>query len=132
MSAAEFWVVVERIRATDGRYARDAYAFVMDGLDHTVRALDERRHVTARELLEGSCRFARARYGMMAYDVLRAWGITSGSDVGEIVFQLVDAGLLSRRDEDAREDFDAPLDLRRVLEDEYFDSGDGSDSRGEG
>lgn len=122
MGASEFWLVVERIRAADGRYAGDAYAFVMDGLDHTVRALDERRHVSAGELLSGLCRFARERYGMMAYDVFRAWGISSGSDVGEIVFQLVDAGILARREEDTREEFDTPLDLKQALEDSYFDS----------
>jgi uncharacterized repeat protein (TIGR04138 family) len=122
VSAQEFWVVVERIRAADGRYARDAYAFVMDGLDQTVRALDERRHVSAGELLVGLCGFARERYGMMGYDVLSAWGIRNGSDVGEIVFQLVDAGILSRREEDSREDFDEPLDLKHALEDSYFDT----------
>ena len=79
MNASEFWIVVERIRASDSRYTRDAYAFVMDGLDCTVRALGERRHVSAGELLEGLFRFARGRYGMMSYDVLRAWGIVSGS-----------------------------------------------------
>lgn len=121
MSASEFWTVVERIRASDGRYSDDAYAFVMDGLDHTVRALPERRHVSGQELLAGLCRFARDRYGMMSYDVLCSWGIRRGRDVGEIVFQLVDAGILSRRDEDTREDFDTPLDLKQVLEERYFD-----------
>ena len=122
MGAQEFWIVVERIRAADGRYAADAYAFVMDALDHTVRALEERRHVSAQELLTGLCGFARERYGMMAYDVLGAWGIRSAPDVGAIVFQLVDAGILSRREEDARSDFDVPFDLRQALEDSYFDS----------
>lgn len=127
MSATEFWAVVDRIRAEDGRYAADAYAFVMDGLDHTVRDLDERRHVSGHELLDGLCRFARGRFGMMSYDVLCAWGIHSGSDVGEIVFQLVDAGILARRDEDSREDFNTPLDLKQVLEDAYFDSSEAQD-----
>lgn len=122
MSAQEFWLVVERIRAMDGRYARDAYAFVMDGLDQTVSALDERRHVSAAELLDGLCRFARERFGMMGYDVLSSWGLRTGSDVGEIVFQLVDAGILSRREEDSRHDFDPPLDLKHALEDSYFDT----------
>jgi uncharacterized repeat protein (TIGR04138 family) len=122
VAASEFWTVVERIRAADDRYAGDAYAFVMDGLDHTVRALDERRHISAAELLEGLCGFARDRFGMLAFQVLQAWGIRSGSDVGEIVFQLVDAGILSRREEDTRADFDIPLDLKSALEDSYFDS----------
>jgi uncharacterized repeat protein (TIGR04138 family) len=127
LSVQEFWAVVERIRAADGRYAADAYAFVMDGLDATVRALDERRHVSAHELLEGLCGFARTRFGMMSYDVLCAWGIRSAPDVGEIVFQLVEAGILSRREEDRREDFHTPMDLKQVLEDAYFDSREAAD-----
>lgn len=121
MGAQDFWVMVDRIRASDGRYAGDAYAFVMDALDHTVRELGERRHVTAAELFQGMCRFARGRYGMMAWDVLRNWGIRSASDVGDIVFQLCDAGILSRREEDTRGQFDLPVDLKQVLEDEYFE-----------
>jgi len=124
MSVSEFWIAVERIRERDPRYGRDAYAFVMDGLDHTVSALEERRHVTARELLYGLCAFARNKFGMMAFDVLRSWGIGSGSDVGEIVFHLIDAGILSRRDEDSREEFDTPLDFKQALEDSYFDLSD--------
>lgn len=124
MSVGDFWMAVEQIRERDPRYARDAYAFVMDGLDHTVSALEERRHVTARELLYGLCAFAREKFGMLAFDVLQSWGIRSGSDVGAIVFHLIDAGILSRRDEDAREDFDTPLDFKQALEDSYFDLSD--------
>jgi uncharacterized repeat protein (TIGR04138 family) len=121
MGPAEFWLVVDRIRARDGRYAREAYAFVMDGLDHTVRSLGERRHVTAAELFDGLLRFARDRFGMLAFTVLERWGITASADVGEIVFQLVEAGVLSRREEDRREDFDHLVDLKEALEDTYFD-----------
>jgi uncharacterized repeat protein (TIGR04138 family) len=121
VTQSEFWSVVERIRSEDGRYARDAYAFVMDGLEHTVRSLEERRHVSARELMEGLCHLARDRFGMLAFTVLGKWGISTGRDVGEIVFQLVEAGVLSKREEDARADFDGALDLRHALEDRYFD-----------
>jgi uncharacterized repeat protein (TIGR04138 family) len=119
---SEFWEAVERIRSADGRYGRDAYAFVMEALDVTVRDAGERRHVSASELIDGLVRYARARYGMMAYSVVRAWGLGTGSDVGEIVFQLIDAGILSKRDEDTREDFDVGVNFKRVLEDEYFDA----------
>lgn len=125
MAPAEFWAVVEEIRARDGRYERDAYAFVMDGLDHTVRSLGERRHVSAAELLHGLCGFARDRFGLLAFTVLQRWGIATSADVGEIVFQLVDAGVLSRREEDAKADFDPAIDLKELLEDTYFDDGAG-------
>ena len=123
MGRSEFWTTVERIRASDGRYARDAYAFVMDGLDYTVRSLPARRHVSARELMDGLCRFGRERFGMLAFAVLSRWGLASASDVGEIVFQLVEAGILSRREEDSRADFDFDIDLKQTLEDSYFDLG---------
>lgn len=121
MSHADFWDLVERIRAGDGRFARDAYAFVMDGLDDTVRALPQRRHVSGPELVHGLCRFARRRYGMLAFAVLERWGIRCTADIGAIVFQLVDAGILSRRDEDAIGDFDSVVDLREALEERYFE-----------
>lgn len=120
---SEFWQAVQGIRRQDGRFAPEAYAFVMEALDVTVNALPERRHVTAAELVEGLRRAAGERYGMLAYTVLQKWGIASGSDVGDIVFQLIDAGILSRRDEDSREDFDAAGDLRTDLEDRYFEPG---------
>lgn len=121
MSHADFWSLVERIRAEDGRFARDAYAFVMDGLDDTVRALPERRHVSGAELVHGLCRFARGRYGMLAFAVLEKWGIRASADIGAIVFQLVEAGVLARRDEDVIGDFDDVIDLREALEERYFE-----------
>ncbi len=120
---SEFWEAVGRIRADDGRYEPDAYAFVMEALDLTVRSLDERRHVSGSELVEGAMRLARDRYGMMAFAVLEKWGLLSGSDVGEIVFQLVEVGILSRRPEDSREDFEGLGSFKTRLEDRYFETG---------
>jgi uncharacterized repeat protein (TIGR04138 family) len=119
---SEFWQAVERIRAADTRYAPEAYAFVMEALDYTVRSLPERRHVSAAELVGGLLRAARERFGMLAFAVLEKWGIAGGADVGEIVFQLIEAGILSRRDEDAREDFDGVGGFKAVLEDRYFEA----------
>lgn len=120
MSGSEFWSLVERIRAEDGRYRPEAYAFVMEALDATVRAAGERRHVSAAELLAGACDHARRVYGLMAHTVLGSWGMRAGSDIGEIVFQLIDAGVLSKRDEDTRADFDQEIDFKAILEENYF------------
>ncbi len=114
--SSEFWAAVERIRAGDERYARDAYAFVMDSLDYTIRAIGERRHVSAAELVRGLCDNAKQRFGLFAYTVFATWGLQAGDDVGEIVFQLIDAGILSRQDSDARADFDGVVDFREALE----------------
>jgi uncharacterized repeat protein (TIGR04138 family) len=117
----DFWEAVVAIRRRDGRFEEEAYAFVMDALEFTVDRLGVRRHVSGLELLEGACACAKARFGMMAWTVLESWGIYSTGDVGTIVFQLVDSGVLGRREEDSREEFDGVFDLRAALEDHYFD-----------
>lgn len=114
--SAEFWAAVERIRADDARFARDAYAFVMDSLDFSMRRAGERRHLSAEELVRGLCANAKQRFGLFAYTVLERWGLRTSSDVGDVVFQLISAGILSRQESDTREDFDAVVDFREALD----------------
>ena len=113
---SEFWETVERIRATDGRYARDAYPFVMGSLDFTMKRIGVRRHVSAAELVRGLCDNAKHRFGLFAHTVLAKWGLETSDDVGEVVFQLIDAGILSRQESDARSDFERVVDFHEVLE----------------
>jgi uncharacterized repeat protein (TIGR04138 family) len=113
---SEFWETVERIRAVDGRYARDAYPFVMDSLDFTMKQMGVRRHVSAAELVRGLCDNAKQRFGLFAFTVLAKWGLEKSDDVGEVVFQLIDAGVLSKREGDARADFNGVVDFREALE----------------
>jgi len=118
---AKFWEAVKQIRAQDGRFKPDAYAFVMQSLDHTLRGLAEPRHVTAEELLHGLCDNAKERFGLLAHTVLTSWGIKTPGDIGRIVYQLVDAGVLSKQESDRYEDFDQAFDLKEILEEKYFD-----------
>ncbi len=118
MSDTTFWDAVDALRERDTGYAREAYAFVVAALNHTVRALPEerlrdaeRRHLGGRELLEGIVAFAHAEFGLLAPTVFREWGVTSGEDVGRIVFQLVDCRQLSARPEDTMQDFVGMPDL---------------------
>lgn len=109
MQEANFDEGLETILAKDSRYTRDAYLFVRDALDFTQKAaLRERRegfHVTGQELLAGVREYALAQFGPMAITVLEEWGITRCEDFGEIVFNVVEAGLFSKTDTDSREDF---------------------------
>ena len=123
--SSEFWATVERIRAGDGRYARDAYGFVMDSLDFTMRSAGERRHVSGAELVHALCANAKQRFGLFAYTVLSKWGLRSSDDVGDIVFQLTEAGILSRRESDTRADFERVLDFREALEASSLEEADG-------
>jgi len=104
----------ERLRAIltkDPRYPAIAYAFVLESLERTMRGLrrdrceGEARHVTGKELLEGIAVLAREEFGLLAQGVLAAWGIERTEDFGEIVFNLVEGQLLSRRDQDTKEEF---------------------------
>lgn len=111
MQEHEFSEVVELIRKESPRFAKGAYIFVRQGLDHTIRKLDEleperrTRHVRGPELLEGFREFALDRYGPMAHTLMTEWGITECIHFGEIVFQLVDYGVLGKTDDDSLEDF---------------------------
>ncbi len=51
----------------------------------------------------------------MARTVLHLWGIHKTDDIGEIVFNLIDAELMSRTAEDTRADFHEVFDLDAAL-----------------
>jgi len=118
--------------ASDGPYAPQAYAFVQDGLRYTVEREhgDAERireeggdtHVSGRELARGLRDFAIQRYGLLARRVLEHWNIHRTDDFGRIVYRMIDAGLMSRQDQDRLEDFfsvysfDEAFDPRGVLE----------------
>ena len=55
----------------------------------------------------------------MASFVFRQWGVHCTRDFGEVVFNLIDAGLLSRRPEDSRLDFANGYDFDTVFEEKF-------------
>lgn len=97
--------LLKNILARDPRYTGEAYAFVRAGLDYTVRRLDKPRHVSGQELLDGIREFALAEFGPMTQTVLNGWGIRRTEDIGEIVFNMVETGLLGKTEQDSRADF---------------------------
>lgn len=116
MHELNFDLKVDQIVARDLRYRREAYAFVREALDFTQKLISREnqqkvRHVTGQELLDGIRQFALKEYGPMAATVLEEWGITSCPDFGEIVFNMVDVGLLASTEEDRREDFHKGYDF---------------------
>ncbi len=111
----------------DPRYAYEAYEFVFAALAHTQKLLgrsvpDEPgaepgpdHHVTGPELLEGARDLALREFGLMARTVFHLWGIDRTDDFGEIIFNLVDANLMSKTPTDTRQDFHNVYDLDQVL-----------------
>ena len=115
MHEANFDEGIEGIVAKDPRYRRDAYTFVRDALDYTQKTTSPKReeglHVTGQELLAGIRDYTLAHFGPMAITVLEDWGITRCEDFGEIVFNIVEAGLFSKTDTDSRADFQNGYDF---------------------
>jgi uncharacterized repeat protein (TIGR04138 family) len=117
MHEANFDEGIELILLKDPRYTREAYLLVRDALDFTKKNLtrgvpiNEHEHVTGQELLGGLRDYLLAQFGPMAITVLEEWGIKRCEDFGEIVFNIVEAGLFSKTDTDSREDFQSGYDF---------------------
>jgi len=111
--------LLEDLAERDHRYRLEAYNFVMAALNHTVDKLKKPRHVSGGELLGGIKEYAMLQFGPMAKSVLDHWGITKTEDFGHIVFNLVDAGLLRKTEEDSIEDFKNGYDFSHAFESEY-------------
>ncbi|HOB33246.1 MAG TPA: hypothetical protein PKH32_10250 [Verrucomicrobiota bacterium] len=116
MHEATFEEGIEAILKKDSRYPRDAYCFVREALDHTQKTIikenrGQLRHVTGQELLEGIREYALSQFGPMAITVFEEWGIRKTEDFGEIVFNMVDVGLLAKTPEDSRADFQNVYDF---------------------
>lgn len=105
MNNPSLYDLLEPVLNKDHRYKPEAYVFVREGLDHTVRKLEKPRHVSGQELLEGMREYALQEYGPVTKRVLSEWGINECVDFGNIVFNLVNEGLLGKTEEDSIEDF---------------------------
>ncbi len=95
-------------------YPVDAFHFIRRGLDFTVRQqrpdVDKlsarQRHVSGQELSHGLRDYAVREYGPLARTVLLRWRITRTEDFGQIVFAMVNAGLMQATEGDSIRDFD--------------------------
>ncbi len=105
------------------RYPLDAFHFVRRGLDYTVHRchrhpeqLNEgERHVSGRQLCEGLREYAIDQYGLLADLMLRRWRITRTEDFGQIVFSMVNGGLMQASPHDTLDDFADGFDFDEVF-----------------
>ena len=107
--------LLEPILKRDPRYTVEAYFFIRDALDHTVRQLETPRHISGQELLAGIREYALSEYGPVTKRVLSEWGINECIDFGNIVFNLVIEGLLGKTDEDSIDDFFGGYDFTEAF-----------------
>lgn len=119
-----------KLLCEDRRYKLEAYQFVRSGLEYAQDVLElgrheettlpegevrQVRHVTGQDLSHALRLYAHDQYGFMAKLVLAGWGIHSTSDFGEIVYNLIKIGEMTKSPEDRREDFDQVFDFEQAL-----------------
>jgi uncharacterized repeat protein (TIGR04138 family) len=114
---------MDRIRAREPRFEEHAYLFLLQALEFCQQRLPERRHISGRELAEACRDLALERYGVMARTVLHHWGVRATADIGDIVFTLVELGLLLAQPNDTRDEFADVYDFDEAFEREYPWSG---------
>ncbi len=126
---------LKQIVAKDPRYQEDAYLFVKEALEFTQNRLgkksliNEERHITGKELLEGIREYALSLYGPMTITVFEEWGIHSCEDFGEIVFNMVNASLLSKTKNDTKKDFKSVYTFDEAFRQPFLPSSKSNNSR---
>ena len=116
MQKIGFAEALDSIVASDPRYQRDAYVFLRDALDYTTKQQKKTkgasvRHVAGPELLEGVRQYALKEFGPMVVTVLSYWGIRNCEDIGNMVFNLINAGIFGKTEEDSIDDFKNVFDF---------------------
>jgi uncharacterized repeat protein (TIGR04138 family) len=115
--------IMDRIRLKEPRFDERAYLFVLGALEYCQQRLDERRHISGKELALACRDLALEKFGVMAGLVLEHWGVRSSADLGDVVFTLVDLGLIMSQPSDSREEFADVFDFDQAFAREYPWSG---------
>ena len=100
-------------------FAVDGYLFVVRTLDSLMEKIaassGTRRHVTGQELSLAVRDMALGQFGPAAHLVLDHWAIRRTEDIGRIVYDLIEAGLLGKTESDRIEDFSGVYDFEEEL-----------------
>lgn len=120
MHASAFQDAISVIVDRDSRFDPDAYFFLKEALDFTVKRAKEKnegenRHVSGPELLEGFRDFAIEQFGPMSITLLREWGVKRCTHVGEMVFALIGEQVFGKQDSDTLEDFGDIFDFQEAF-----------------
>jgi uncharacterized repeat protein (TIGR04138 family) len=67
--------------------------------------IPEEAHLTGQELCEAIRKLALMQFGFMTKTVLNSWGIHETLDFGELVYNMIEAGLMKKSKTDSKSDF---------------------------
>jgi len=111
---------LEELARESGKFPVDAFHFVQEGLRFTVQKLHQDgqgdTHISGRDLCWGLRDFALKRWGLLAPLVLHRWNIHNTMDFGEIVFRMVEAGCLAKKDDDDIRDFQGVYEFKAAFD----------------
>ena len=109
MQKLDFGEKLDLIVQQDPRFDREAYLFLRDALDFTVKARKKAKegtdHVSGQQLLEGIRQYALKQYGPMVITVFNYWGVQRCEDFGEMVFNFIREGIFGKTETDSIEHF---------------------------
>jgi uncharacterized repeat protein (TIGR04138 family) len=125
MQKIGFAEALDQIVAEDARFDKEAYLFLRDALDFTIKSRkkqksDLSRHVTGPELLEGVRQYAIQEFGPMVPTVFDTWRVKECSDVGHMVFNLIRAGIFGKTETDTIDDFKGCYDFHDAFVKPYL------------
>lgn len=101
------------ISEKNGKYSKESFLFILASLEYTLSKLTKRRHLTGQELSKGIAEYAREQYGYLAKTVLNNWGLYTTLDYGEVVYLLINGGLMNKTEDDKKEDFADAYDFNK-------------------
>lgn len=125
MQKLDFAEAIDLIVERTPRYDRDAYYFLRDALDYTVKVRKKAReasgtgHVSGQQLLEGVRQYAIKEFGPMVVTVLEYWGVRRCEDFGEMVYNLINIGVFGKTDTDSIDDFKGGYSFKEAFVDPY-------------
>ena len=110
MKPSQFDSAIGRIYQRNQSIDPQAYFFLKEALDIALKNAEKAKdssegHVSAKQLLHAFRDHALEEYGPMAGTLMEEWGLHSTSDVGSMVFALIEERMFGKQDSDSEEDF---------------------------
>ncbi len=103
-------------------FPEDAYDFVIDALACALAQVsndsEHAEHVTSGQLLDAFRELAIQRWGKDAKAHLSQWSVLRTEDIGEIVYNMVEAGSWAISNADKKEDFSNGYDFGEAFPEE--------------
>lgn len=121
----------------DSRYPIEAYFFVREALAFAADSMElgdcqdpdlpassgqklhRERHLSGRELCEAIRQYSLNQFGYMAQVVLASWGICETQCFGDIVYNMINIGIMKKSNYDRKSHFDDVFDFDEVFNENF-------------